>query len=282
MSKPSLVSVVVATYNWPTALAMVLKSLLDQKDRHFEIIVADDGSKDETRDLIARFANQSDVPIRHFWQEDRGFRLSEVRNGALKLCQGDLTIFIDGDCCVMPDFIAKHRAAATRGCFVTGKRVFLKRRFTEFVMRNRPSFHKWPRAALFGLGITGQCNRPFQFMPLPQSHKSMWQYETSWKKAQACNLAVFREDIDKIAGFDEAYQSHGLEDSDFILRLIRAGVRRKNLEYSSPVLHLFHARKIAQRHSGASDNGLLFRTLEADTQRFHPQQSMFLAQTAAE
>ena len=106
MSKSSLVSVIVATYNWPTALAMVLKSLLDQKDRHFEIIIADDGSKDETRDLIARFARQSDIPVKHFWQEDRGFRLSEVRNGALKLAQGDLTIFIDGDCCVMPDFIA--------------------------------------------------------------------------------------------------------------------------------------------------------------------------------
>lgn len=282
MSTSNLISVVVATYNWPTALSMVLKSLQDQKDRHFEIIVADDGSGAETRELIAKSAQNSAIPIRHFWQEDRGFRLSEVRNGALKMCKGDLTIFIDGDCCVMPDFIAKHRQAATRGCFVTGKRVFLKRRFTERVMRRQISFHKWPRLALFGLGLTGQCNRPFQFLPLPQTEKGMWQYETSWKKAQACNLAVFREDIEKIAGFDEAYQCHGLEDSDFILRLIRAGVRRKNLEYSSPVLHLFHARKIAQRHSGASDNGQLFRTLEADSSRFLPLQSMFLPPEAAE
>jgi glycosyltransferase involved in cell wall biosynthesis len=282
MSRVNLVSVVVTTYNWSSALAMVLQSLIDQKDRHFEIVIADDGSDDETRDVITGFTARSPVPIHHFWQEDNGFRVARARNGALSMCHGDLVVFIDGDCCVMPDFIARHRQAAMPGCFVTGKRVFLKRPFTEFLIRTQPAFHKWPRIALFGLGLAGQCNRPFQFMPLPQTDKSLWKHENCWKKAQTCNLAVFHSDIDRIAGFDQAYEGHGLEDSDFVLRLLRSGLRRKNLEYSSPVLHLFHNRKIAQRHAGSSNNGVHFRNLEKDTNRFLPRQSMFLSSKTAE
>lgn len=282
MSKVDLVSVIVTTYNWSSALAMVLQSLQDQNDRNFEIVIADDGSDDETRDLIAGFAKTCPIPVKHFWQEDKGFRVARARNGALSLCSGDLVIFIDGDCCVMPDFVTRHRKAVTEGCFVTGKRVFLKRNFTQMLMRKQPSFHKWPRFALFTLGLTGQCNRPFQFMPLPQSGKSLWKHENCWKKAQTCNLAVLRTDIDRVAGFDESYEGHGLEDSDFVLRLLRSGLKRKNLEYSSPVLHLFHDRKIAQRHAGADDNRIHFSNLENDTVRFLPGRSMFLTPEAAE
>lgn len=72
-------------------------------------------------------------------------------------------------------------------------------------------------------------------------------------------------------GFDESYEGHGLEDSDFVLRLLRSGLKRKNVEYCSPVLHLFHDRKIAQRHEGANNNGKLFNEmLLADTERFLP------------
>ncbi|WP_417842765.1 glycosyltransferase [Thalassospira sp.] len=282
MSKVNLVSVIVTTYNWSSALAMVLQSLIDQKDRHFEIVIADDGSDRETRDLIEKFARRSPVPVHHFWQKDSGFRVARARNGALSMCHGDLVLFIDGDCCVMPDFIARHRQAATQGCFVTGKRVFLKRRFTDLLLRTQLAFHKWPRAALFGLGLTGQCNRPFQFVPMLQTDKGLWKHENCWKKAQTCNLAVFRSDIDRVAGFDESYEGHGMEDSDFVLRLLRSGLRRKNLEYSSPVLHLFHGRKIAQRHAGSDNNGVHFKNLEQDATRFLPGKSMFLSPEAAE
>lgn len=272
----NLVSVIVTTYNWPSALDLVLHSLRDQTDRNFEIVIADDGSGQETRDLIDNFAKTSPVPVKHFWQEDIGFRVARARNGAIDMASGDLVVFIDGDCCVMPDFITRHRQMAEDGVFVSGKRVFLKRRFTGWLMENRPAFFKWPRAVLFSLGLIGQCNRPFQFLPLPQSEKSRWERERCHEKAQTCNLAVLRKDIERIAGFDEAYEGHGLEDSDFVLRLIRSGLRRKNVEYCSPVLHLFHSRSIPQRHAGSADNGLHFKKLIAEDKRFLPQKSQFL------
>ena len=267
------VSVIVSTYNWPEALEMVLQSLIDQKDRNFEGIVADDGSGPETANTIIRMQKKSPVPIKHFWQEDMGYRLSRVRNGAIKIAEGDIVVFTDGDCCLLPDFVSNHRKVAEPGCFVTGKRVFLKRRFTEFVMKKRFSFHKWPRILLFMLGLMGQCNRPFQFAPLPQNKKSLWAHQKCWKKAQGCNIAAFRNDILAIGGFDEAYEGHGLEDSDFVLRMIRSGVKRKSVEYCSPVLHLYHGRSIGQRHANKSNNGMYFKELEADPSRFQPRQS---------
>lgn len=271
------VSVIVSTYNWPEALEMVLQSLIDQKDDNFEVIVADDGSGPETAQTIARMQQKSPVPIKHFWQEDKGYRLSRVRNGAIAMAEGDIIVFTDGDCCLMPDFVARHRKAAEPGCFVTGKRVFLKKRFTKLVMKHRLRFHKWPRAVLFMLGLTGNANRPFQFIPIPQGRKSLWAHANCWKKAQGCNIAAFREDILKIGGFDEAYESHGLEDSDFVLRMIRSGVRRKNVEYDSPVLHLFHGRSLPDRHAKKSKNPGYFRNLEAETTRFFPLKSSLLA-----
>ncbi|MFH1806469.1 MAG: glycosyltransferase family 2 protein [Pseudomonadota bacterium] len=267
---------IVSTYNWPDALEMVLQSLIDQKDDNFEIIVADDGSGMATAKVIEKMQQKSPMPIKHFWQEDIGYRLSRVRNGAIGIAEGDIIVFTDGDCCLMPDFVSSHRKAAEPGCFVTGKRVFLKRRFTQFAMKRRFAFHKWPRAVLFMLGLAGQCNRPFQFLPLPQSRKSLWTHQNCWKKAQGCNIAAFRHDIVAIGGFDEDYEGHGLEDSDFVLRMIRYGIKRKNIEYDSPVLHLYHGRSIPQRHAHAGYNGNYFNDLVTEEGRYLPRQSRFL------
>lgn len=258
---------------------MVLQSLIDQKDDNFEVIVADDGSGPETAETISRMQQKSSVPIRHFWQEDLGYRLSRVRNGAIKMAEGDIIIFTDGDCCLMPDFVSSHRQAAEPGCMVTGKRIFLKRRFTNFVIKNRTHFHKWPRSVLFLIGLVGNGNRPFQLLRLPQSQKSLWARVNCWRKAQGCNIAAFREDILKVGGFDEAYNGHGLEDSDFILRMIRSGIKRKSVEFSSPVLHLYHGRSIGQRHQNSSSNPSYFKELEADADRFHPRQSDLMQTT---
>ncbi len=267
----SLVSVVVTTYNWPEALSLVLNSLADQQDRNFEIVIADDGSGGETTRVIENFAANCEIPVKHYWHEDSGFRVAKARNGAIAMAAGELVIFIDGDCCVMPDFITRHRKAAEQGCLVSGKRVFLKERLTKTLLKRKWAFHKLPRPLLFLTALSGFANRPFQFIRLPHKGPWLWEHENCWRKAQTCNLAVFKADIDKIKGFDEAYQGHGWEDSDFVLRLLRSGLKRKNVEYCSPVLHLFHDRKIAARHEGSGCNWQLFNEqLLDDAGRFLP------------
>src|SRR5436305_13984170 len=77
------ISVIVSTYNRPDALGATLRSLARQTDRNFAIVVADDGSGTETRDLVRAWTPKLGVPLKHVWQEDRGFRLAKIRNRAI-------------------------------------------------------------------------------------------------------------------------------------------------------------------------------------------------------
>lgn len=88
------ISVIVATYNWPSALRLSLQSLMRQTAHNFEIVVADDGSRNETRELIERLTKSSPVPIIHSWQEDIGFSLARSRNQAVLKSHGDYLILL--------------------------------------------------------------------------------------------------------------------------------------------------------------------------------------------
>ncbi|OUS12321.1 glycosyl transferase family 2, partial [Rhodospirillales bacterium 47_12_T64] len=249
------------TYNWPQALGFVLRSVESQTDKNFEVIIADDGSRQETIDLVKEYAKNSSIKISHYWHKDDGFRVAAARNGAVELAEGEYVIFIDGDCCLMPSFISSHRKLAEKGWFVAGRRVYLKRGFTNRVLKKGWSFFRWSRAILFLMGLTGQCNRPFQFVPLLQSDKERKKQMDSWDKVQTCNLGVWKDDFYKVDGFDESYVGHGLEDSDFTLRILRSGIKRITANHSSPVLHLFHSRSIPERADKECLNPQRFQSL---------------------
>src|SRR6516165_1057567 len=88
-------SVVVASYEWPEALVMVLAGLADQSDSCFEVIVADDGSGPDTAALIESWRGHFGGRLTHVWQEDAGYRLARVRNLGATVARGELLVFID-------------------------------------------------------------------------------------------------------------------------------------------------------------------------------------------
>ena len=102
------VSVICSTYNQPHFLGLVLSTLRRQKFQGFELIITDDGSTQETTDLINDFKKKFSVPVHHIWQEDRGFRKSKIHNEAIRKSQGELLVFMDGDCAVTPNYVGDH------------------------------------------------------------------------------------------------------------------------------------------------------------------------------
>ena len=258
---PPSLSLVVTTYNWPRALAVVLESLRRQRDRGFEVVVADDGSKEETAALIRSFAADFPVPLKHAWQPDLGFRPAASRNRAIEAASGDYILFIDGDCFVLPDFVAVNRRLAEPGWFVSGKRSYLRGGLSRRILDERPVAGMGSRAVWLGRSLLNQCTRPAEFIALGDGEFRKKQ-AADWRKVQTCNLGVWRSDCLAINGFDERYVGHGLEDSDFVLRLIRAGVRRKLGNNGSLVLHLEHERR---DRPPESKNAELFAALEAGT-----------------
>lgn len=248
---------------------MVLDSLRYQTSNDFEVVVADDGSRQETIDLIDRFARDSGLRVKHFWQKDEGYRLSRSRNGAVEMAEGRYLIFIDGDCCLMPDFVASHLELAEQGWFVAGRRCYIRKGMTGRIFRNALKHYRWPKLLWFFLSLSGQCNRPFQFLRLPVSESKRKRRPESWQKVQTCNLGVWRDDFIAVDGFDISYEGHGMEDSDAVLRMIRSGLRRKDGDHTSPVLHLFHARRDSTNDEGVHPNALRFQALK-ESDRYLP------------
>ena len=102
------VSVLISTYNWSGALELSLNSLLGQTILPDEIVVADDGSTEDTKEIIDLFAKRTTIPVIHCWQPDKGFRLSLARNIGLKSISYNYVVQIDGDVICHKNFIADH------------------------------------------------------------------------------------------------------------------------------------------------------------------------------
>ena len=124
-------SLVITTYNWPEALKLVLKSILIQSELPEEVIIADDGSKDDTKKLIESFQSFFPVPLIHSWQEDDGFRAAASRNKAISKVNSEYIVLIDGDMILHKDFIKDHKKNALSGYFIQGGRVLLSKNNTS-------------------------------------------------------------------------------------------------------------------------------------------------------
>ena len=112
------IGVIISTYNNPKWLEKTLWGYCYQQRKADEIIVADDGSSEETRQLIDSFTDR--LPIQHVWHEDRGFRKTTILNKTLVKATADYLIFTDQDCVPRPDFIATHEQMARQGYLLSG------------------------------------------------------------------------------------------------------------------------------------------------------------------
>jgi glycosyltransferase involved in cell wall biosynthesis len=234
-----VISVIVTTYNRPDALGAVLRGLFAQADRGFEVRVADDGSRTDTRALVESLARGAPVGVHHVWQEDRGFRAGAARNRAAAQSRGDYLVFLDGDCVPRPDFVARHRALSEAGWMVAGNRILLSEAFTRRVLAEETPIHGWSLDRWRVARREGAINRtlPLRTLPLGPLRKLA---ARRWQRVRTCNLALWRRDFEAVNGFDEAYEGWGFEDSDLAVRLLNAGVRRKEGAFATGVLHLWH------------------------------------------
>ena len=235
----ALISIVVATFNREDALAAVLRSLARQEDRAFEVLVADDGSGPATAALVEQCKSRLGVPLTHVRHEHRGFRAGEIRNRAIRASRGDYVVFLDGDCLARPDFVATHRRLAEPGWFVTGNRALLTQALTDSVLSQNLEPEHWGLAGWLAQRWQGGLNRLAPVLRLPLGPLRRMRPH-AWKGARSCNLAVWRSDLDRVDGFDASFSGWGKEDSDLLVRLLHAGVRRKDGAYATGVLHLWH------------------------------------------
>jgi glycosyltransferase involved in cell wall biosynthesis len=238
-----LISVVVTTYNRPDALSAVLRALREQTDTDFEVVVADDGSREETRmaiDAVRTLPGTTGMTrLLHAWQPDDGFRASAARNLGVFASAGEYLVFLDGDCVPRPDFVARHRLLAEAGYMVSGSRVLLSESFTKDVLAQSTALHRQDLPFWLRQRLAGNTNKFLPLLMFPDSPLRHYR-KVKWNRIKSCNLAIWRSDYAAVDGFDESFVGWGHEDADIVLRLARHGVKRKGGAFSTEVFHLWH------------------------------------------
>ena len=234
-----LISIIVTTYKREDALEAVLRALVEQSDRDFEVVVADDGSGPATAALIAEWRPHFAHGLIHVWHADDGFRAAEIRNRAILASHGWYCVFLDGDCIPRAGFVAAHRRLAEPGWFVAGNRVLLSQALTHQVIAEKLAPQHWPLSRWAGERMRGGVNRLAALLDLPLGGLRKLRARM-WRGARSCNLGIWRADLDRVDGFDADYRGWGKEDSDILVRLLRAGVRRKDGGFATGVIHLWH------------------------------------------
>jgi glycosyltransferase involved in cell wall biosynthesis len=224
-------SLIVTTYNRKDALELVLLSILKQSTLPDEVLIADDGSGEDTRQMIAKYQAIFPVPLIHCWQEDNGFRVSAIRNKAIAQAKHEYIIMIDGDIVLHPSFVHDHKRHAWRGRFLQGSRVLLFERKTQQALRDRVMNIKF-----VSTGIGNNLNAiKSNFLSELFSY-----YRSGHTNVRAANLSCWKEDIFLVNGFNEDFVGWGREDSELAVRMNNLGIKRKHVKFAAFGYHLYH------------------------------------------
>lgn len=224
-----VISLVINTFDRPDALAKVLEGVSLQSRRPDEVLVADDGSGEETWKLVESWTRRMVAPTQHVWQEHERFRRTVILNQAIRRSRGNYLIFLDGDCVPHRDFVGDHERLAEPGFWVQGRRCFVKEPFvSEFPAGGVPVWWWSMRGRLSGVlkGIR---------LPVPIVKRSC-----ELKGILGCNMAFWRDDLEAVNGYDETYIGWGGEDSDLGARLYHLGRPRKLVHGHAVIYHLNH------------------------------------------
>ena len=225
------VSVIITTYNRPDALLLVLQSIESQIKLPEEVIIADDGSDDNTEKLITNYQESSSLNIIYSWQEDKGFRAAKSRNKAIAISNFEYIVLVDGDMILHPKFIQDHLDNAEPGYFIQGTRVLLTQKRTQQALNNSTG-----NFSFLSRGIRNRKNA----IHSNYFSKLLSKKKNHIKGIKTCNMSFYKEDCLNINGFNNDFEGWGREDSEFAVRLLNSGINRKNVRFNMIQFHLWH------------------------------------------
>lgn len=236
-------SVIISTYNQPEWLEKALYGWAFQSLRDFELLVADDGSGERTRQVIEAMGRKTDLTIRHVWQEDRGFRKTRILNLAIATAQGNYLVFSDGDCIPRADFLQVHLSHAAPGRYLSGGYVKLPMALSQAITPDdihagRAFDIRWMRAQDVGMPRFGSRLKLIG----PGWRSAVLNHVTTARPSwNGHNSSGWKHDLERVNGFD-LRMGYGGEDMELGVRLVNAGVEPRRIRYLAACIHLDHAR----------------------------------------
>lgn len=224
-------TLVTPTYNWPEALELLLISITKQTVLPNEVIIADDGSREDTRALIGRFQETFPVPLIHVWHEDIKNRKPAIMNKAIAKAKYDYIVEIDGDIIMDRHFVEDHLTFAKQGQYLYGSRVNIQKELLPELFKNKITDFN-----IFSRGIKKRARAirlPFmmQFTGVTKERSG---------KLRGCNMSFWRKDFIAVNGFNEGLTGWGQDDSEMIERLHNSGIVGKRLKFCGIAYHIYH------------------------------------------
>lgn len=226
------IALLISTYNWPEALHLVLESVRRQQVLPDEILIADDGSGEETARLIRHFQQHFPVPLRHFWQEDKGFRKTQIMNKAVAESNSDYLVQIDGDIVLHPSFIADHVLVAEKGTYIKGSRVLLLQPKTAQLLSAKKPVSLSP----FNTGIVNRINA----LRIPVLASFFIKKQKRSNDLRGCNCAFWKADFMAVNGYNNDLTGWGHEDIELAARFVNLGLLQKRVKMMAVCYHLYH------------------------------------------
>lgn len=235
------ITVIISTYNSKDWLSKVLEGYRHQTYDTFEVIVADDGSKSDTKELIEKFQQNYPVALRHIWHEDQGYRRQRILNNAITKSNFDYILFTDGDCIPRNDFVAVHAKHAEQGYFLSGGYCKLNMNLSHKIQLDDIA-----RASCFDTSWLKQQGQLGFKQAIKISAGAQWSKVLDFITPTGatfnnCNSSAWKSDLLAINGYDERMQ-YGGPDRELGERLVNYGIQSKQLRHQAICLHLDHKR----------------------------------------
>ncbi|MBK1971377.1 glycosyltransferase [Campylobacter sp. 2018MI35] len=235
--KPKTCTLIITTYNEPKRLSLVLDSVKNLSLMPNEVIIADDGSKEDTKNLIEKYQKNFPCPLKHSWQEDKGFRAATSRNKAIDLSNYDYIILIDGDMILEKDFIKDHLKFAQRNLLLQGSRTILNEDETKDILENNDFKIVFNKKGFKNKKNNFLANLIYKFSKIDK--KFFKKYEII-KGSKTCNMSFYKSDWQAIGGFNENFVGWGREDSEFVARFLFNNGNFRRLKFNALAYHIYH------------------------------------------
>ena len=254
-------SVIFTTYNHPKWLEKTLWGFSVQSYRDFEIIVADDGSGDETREVIESVQKQIDIPVRHIWQEDDGFQKCRILNKAITESRGEYLIFTDGDCIPHPDFVKNHVELSAENPMLSGGYFKLPLDVSRAITKQAIVAGNSTRPGWLlrhGVPFSLKISKLYSHRLLGAILDALTITRATWNGHSS---STWKKHVIATNGFDERMQ-YGGQDREFGERLMNMGVKTRQVRYRCSCVHLDHGRGYARPESIAKNRAIRKHTRE--------------------
>jgi glycosyltransferase involved in cell wall biosynthesis len=245
MNEPA-VSVVIPTYNKRDELRQTLETLTAQEfpAGEFEVIVADDGSSDDTAEVAASF--DGPLRVKYVFQEDLGFRAGAARNAGSRLAAAPVLVFLDCGTLTGPKFVAAHHAAHS----APGRRAVLGYCYGYNGFREGTWVPDPPGTLSLTELVRRYADEP-EFRDVRHGYFEQTGFDpmklaVPWSQFYTMNVSVRAADFWAIGGFDEAFKSWGIEDTELGYRLYHDGVEI-TLDRGAWTVELTGERPVKQR-----------------------------------